>query len=246
MRSAAAESVFDAVGDHPYKEGVLKRRRIAWGLTVLLLGAPALGAAEVVVWFVDGRSLVVEAVDLGDDYATLRLAGGSRLMVPAARIERFRRGQPAPVMPAAPRAVVESWRTLAGPYAEIIRTSAQRHGLDPVLLAAMAEVESGFNPRAVSHKGARGLLQLMPETARRFGVADSFDPRQNVEGGAQYLNWLLNRFSGDEQLALAGYNAGEGAVDRYQGIPPFPETEQYVVRVLGRANSLRAASTSAQ
>ncbi|MEE8412320.1 MAG: lytic transglycosylase domain-containing protein, partial [Acidobacteriota bacterium] len=140
----------------------------------------------------------------------------------------------------------EAWSSLAGPYAEMIRRAAQRHGLDPILLAAVAEIESGFDPRAVSHKGAAGLLQLMPETARRFGVTDSFDPGQNVEGGARYLRWLLTRFSGDEQLALAGYNAGEGAVDRYQGIPPFPETERYVVRVLGRVETLRAGATTAR
>jgi soluble lytic murein transglycosylase-like protein len=86
----------------------------------------------------------------------------------------------------------------------------------------------------------------MPETAQRFGVVNSFDPGQNVEGGAQYLQWLLTRFSGDEQLALAGYNAGEGAVDRYQGIPPFPETQRYVVRVLGRVEALRVGATTAR
>jgi soluble lytic murein transglycosylase-like protein len=110
------------------------------------------------------------------------------------------------------------------------------------LLTAIAWAESNFDPQAVSYKGAEGLLQLMPATARRFGVADSFDPEQNVEGAAAYLKWLLARFAGDESLALAGYNAGEGAVERHRGIPPFPETERYVGRVLARAETLRDGS----
>ena len=221
-----------------------KLRPILYGFAILL--APtALHGAETVVWFVDGRTLVVESIVLDGEVATLRLAGGSQLMFPAARIERFHVSAPA-VAAVAPRVQprAEAWRSLAGPYAEMIRRAAQRHGLDPILLTAVAEIESGFDPRAVSHKGATGLLQLMPETARRFGVVNSFDPGQNVEGGARYLRWLLAHFSGDEQLALAGYNAGEGAVDRYQGIPPFPETERYVVQVLGRVETLRAAATT--
>ena len=122
----------------------------------------------------------------------------------------------------------------------MIALSARRHGVDPALLAAVAEAESNFDPFAVSHKGAEGLLQLMPMTARRFGVQDSFDPEQNVEGAAQYLEWLLSRFAGDESLALAGYNAGEGAVDRHRGIPPYTETERYVGQVLARVETLRA------
>lgn len=223
----------------------MKLRWVFCGFAILLAGT-TLHAAEAVVWFVDGRTLVVESIELDDEFATLRLAGGSHLVVPAARIERFHMSAPAvAVAPPIARSVAETWNSLAGPYAEMIRGAAQRHGLDPVLLTAIAAVESGFDPQAVSHKGAEGLLQLMPETARRFGVVNSFDPGQNVEGAARYFQWLLTRFSGDEQLALAGYNAGEGAVDRYQGIPPFPETKSYVVQVLGRAETLRAGSTAA-
>ena len=220
--------------------------KLGWilGGLAFLLVSPAPRAAEAVVWFVDGRTLVVESVELNDDIATLRLDGGNELVVPAARIERYQASATAGVIQPVVRPAAAAWRSLAGPYAETIRRAAQRHGVDPVLLTAMAAVESGFDPRAVSHKGAQGLLQLMPQTARRFGVANSFDPDQNVDGGARYLDWLLTRFSGDEQLALAGYNAGEGAVERYRGIPPFPETERYVVRVLGHVESLRAGSTT--
>jgi len=221
-------------------------RSILRGLAILL-ASTVLYAAETVVWFVDGRTLVVESIEFDDGIATLRLAAGSHLMLPAARIERFQMRTPVAAMAPPPaRPSAEAWHRLAGPYAEMIHRAAQRHGLDPVLLTAVAEVESGFDPQAVSRKGAAGLLQLMPETAQRFGVVNSFDPGQNVEGGARYLQWLLTRFSGDEQLALAGYNAGEGAVDRYQGIPPFPETQRYVVRVLGRVEALRVGSTTAR
>lgn len=224
---------------------MLKLRPILYGFAILLASS-VLHGAETLVWFVDGRTLVVESIVLDGEIATLRLAGGSQLTFPAARIERYRLSAPAVAVASPPPPGPEAWSSLAGPYAEMIRRAAQRHGLDPILLAAVADIESGFDPRAVSHKGAAGLLQLMPETARRFGVTDSFDPGQNVEGGARYLRWLLTRFSGDEQLALAGYNAGEGAVDRYQGIPPFPETERYVVQVLGRVETLRAGAATAR
>ncbi len=223
---------------------MLTLRPILCGFAIVL-ASTALYGAEMVVWFVDGRTLVVESIEFDGEVATLRLAAGSQLMLPAARIEHFQIRAPVVVVaPPKARPSAEAWHRLAGPYAEMIRRAAQRHGLDPVLLTAVAEVESGFDPQAVSHKGAAGLLQLMPETARRFGVVNSFDPDQNVEGGAQYLEWLLTRFSGDEQLALAGYNAGEGAVDRYQGIPPFPETERYVAQVLGRVATLRVGATT--
>jgi soluble lytic murein transglycosylase-like protein len=91
--------------------------------------------------------------------------------------------------------------------------------------------ESAFRPNVVSHKGAQGLMQLIPATAERFGVSDAFDPSQNIDGGARYLAWLLKRFDGDIQLAAAGYNAGEGAVDRFKGVPPYEETQRYVERV---------------
>jgi soluble lytic murein transglycosylase-like protein len=130
----------------------------------------------------------------------------------------------------------ESWRALAGEFADAIADAADRHKLDRALLAAMVQVESSFQPRAVSPKGARGLLQLMPATARRFGVTDPFDPVQNLDGGAEYLSWLLARFDGRADLALAAYNAGEGAVDRHGGqIPPYHETLRYVNGVLKRA-----------
>ncbi|HSL84373.1 MAG TPA: lytic transglycosylase domain-containing protein, partial [Thermoanaerobaculia bacterium] len=121
----------------------------------------------------------------------------------------------------------------AVPYGTEIFEAARRHGVAPELVAAVVRAESAFQARAVSVKGASGLMQLMPATARRFGVgADRiFDPQANVDAGVRYLAWLLERFENDLSLALAAYNAGEGTVDRYGGVPPFRETRGYIARI---------------
>lgn len=115
---------------------------------------------------------------------------------------------------------------------EMIRGASQRHGVPEPLISAVIRVESGFNARAVSRKGARGLMQLMPGTAAVLGVRDSFDPLENIDGGVRHLRGLLDRFGNDLPRVLAAYNAGEGAVHTYGGIPPYPETQSYVGRIL--------------
>lgn len=125
-------------------------------------------------------------------------------------------------------------------YDALIADAARRHNLDAGLMKAIMHTESGFNANARSPVGAQGLMQLMPATARRFGVTNAWDPAQNIEGSAKYLRWLLNRFNGRVEHVLAGYNAGEGNVDKYGGIPPFRETQDYVKRVLSRYNNLYA------
>ena len=110
----------------------------------------------------------------------------------------------------------------------LVNKLAPQYELNPDLVLAVIAVESNFNPRALSHKNAKGLMQLIPETAARFGVRNIWDPEQNLRGGMAYLRWLLRYFDGELQLALAAYNAGEKAVDRYGGIPPYPETRDYV------------------
>lgn len=121
----------------------------------------------------------------------------------------------------------------------LVTAAAARYGLDPRLMVAIMRQESSFNPRAVSPKGARGLMQLMPATAARFGVRDIMDPVQNIEGGAQYLRFLLDTFNGNVELALAGYNAGENAVARFGNrIPPYRETVDYVQRISAHYNRL--------
>jgi soluble lytic murein transglycosylase-like protein len=121
----------------------------------------------------------------------------------------------------------------------LVQEAAAINGLDPCLILSLMRAESSFNRNAVSVKGASGLMQLMPETATRFGVKNIFDPRENVMGGSRYLRWLLDRFSGDVRLALAGYNAGEGAVEFYgYRIPPFLETQNYVRTIYTRYSSI--------
>jgi soluble lytic murein transglycosylase-like protein len=117
-------------------------------------------------------------------------------------------------------------------FDDLIRAAAAKEGVDPALVKAVARAESNLDPDAVSSAGAKGLMQLMDGTARSLGVRDSFDPAQNVAGGTHYLKQLLGRYGGDVSRALAAYNAGPGAVDRYGAIPPFKETQNYVRRVL--------------
>jgi len=113
-----------------------------------------------------------------------------------------------------------------------VRLLAPDYGLDPNLILAIIQTESNFNPRAQSHKNAQGLMQLIPSTAARFGVKNRADPVQNLHGGMAYMRWLLSYFRGDLRLSLAGYNAGEGAVERYLGVPPYHETKNYIRKVL--------------
>ncbi len=126
-------------------------------------------------------------------------------------------------------------------YAAEIRAAAATHGVDEAVVRAIIHAESAYNPNAMSRVGAQGLMQLMPATARRFGVANAFDAGQNIRGGVQYLAWLLKRYNGDLALAAAGYNAGEGAVDKYRGVPPYSETRRYVERVRVLAERYRGA-----
>lgn len=163
------------------------------------------------------------AADKGDEFAKKML---SRL--PSAKnepqcirpngtiVERPIRSEPDPS-----QALIVRW----------VRKLAPKYRLDPALVLAVIRAESNFNPKARSPKNAQGLMQLIPGTAKRFEVDDVWDPLQNIHGGMAYLRWLLDHFAGDEALALAGYNAGENAVRRFNGIPPYPETRSYVKRV---------------
>ena len=128
------------------------------------------------------------------------------------------------------------------PFAAEITAAARKHGLDPALLAGLVKQESGFNPNAVSPAGARGLTQLMPGTAAGLGVTDASDPVQALDGGARYLKQQLDRFGGDVTRALAAYNAGPGAVQRFGGVPPYAETQAYVRNVQAHAAGFRSSA----
>jgi len=136
-----------------------------------------------------------------------------------------------------------SLRLNTAAYNDEIRAAARQHGVEEAIVRAIIHAESAFNPRALSRVGAQGLMQLMPPTARRFGVSDAFNPQENIQGGVKYLAWLLKRFNGNLTLAAAGYNAGEGAVDKYKGVPPYKETRHYVERVGILADRYRSAAS---
>lgn len=141
------------------------------------------------------------------------------------------------------RLYIKQWRTpqsseTPASYDRYIDEASRLYGIDTALLKAVVKVESNFNSRAVSHKGALGLMQIMPQNAAMLDIQDPFDPRQNILGGARYLREMLNRY-GDLELALAAYNAGPAAVDRYRAVPPFTETRSYVQQVLHNYDALK-------
>lgn len=205
---------------------------------------PAASHAELVV-MVDGSVLHVEEARADGDRMRLALDGGGALVLPLLRVERVVADEidrSAPVergeldwLPAVDIAVrfPDDARAPDIPFGDIIYESARRHDVNPDLVAAVVRAESAFDPRAVSIKGARGLMQLMPATARRFGLRDTdvLVPAHNVDAGTRYLRWLADRFEERVPLMLAGYNAGEGTVDRYAGVPPYRETRDYLRRI---------------
>jgi soluble lytic murein transglycosylase-like protein len=139
---------------------------------------------------------------------------------------------------------VDSTGSGSVPYEQLIDSAAQNYGIDPAVLKGLIKQESGFNPNAGSSAGAQGLTQLMPGTASAMGVTDLHDPAQSIDGGAHYLKMQLDRFGGDYSKALAAYNAGPGAVQRYGGVPPYSETQNYVKNVLAFAQQYRQSSSS--
>ena len=222
-------------------------RSLALATLLGVLLAPPVEAALVVLE--EGRHLKVTAYELvGEERIRLSLYGGGVIVLPVERVERIVDDEIEPkdllVPPSAPAAAPvlprRSIRTPSGrpnpapqQWVELVERAATAHRLDPALVAAVIRVESNWQPRALSPKGARGLMQLMPATALRLGVTKAFDPSQNVHGGALYLSRLADRFGEDEvEKVLAAYNAGEGAVETYKGIPPYRETRDYVRKVM--------------
>lgn len=221
-----------------------KSRALSVSLASMFLAAWAVAppaAAELVV-LVEGGVLKVEQYRLEGERAHLTLPSGGVLKLPLLRIERVVDDEIVPESqsePALPDPVQIGFRESDSvpetPYGELIYEAAKRHQVNPALVAAMVETESAFDPYAVSPKGASGLLQLMPATAGRFGLDrdELFDPIRNLDAGVRYLKWLSQRFEGNLPHILAGYNAGEATVERYEGVPPFRETRNYIRRIYG-------------
>lgn len=218
---------------------------------VLVLSWTGVQGAERAV-FVDGGSLVLESHRSDRGRVILELQGGGEITVPVSRIRAFVPIPPDPVEEPGPAAAAadngERLRPepgegetadLSDPEVLFPRIAelALKYGLDTQLVAAVAMVESSLDPAAVSPKGAQGLMQLMPATASAYGVRNPFDAAENLEAGIAHLKKLLDLYDGDLRLALAGYNAGEAAVARYGGVPPYPETIRYVDRVMALARA---------
>jgi membrane-bound lytic murein transglycosylase B len=214
---------------------------------VLIALSAALPASASIAVFTDGRSMKVAAFKaIDEETMKLTMANGGSIQVPLTRIDRIIDDEVVtPEIVAEVKKIVEegvfprrSWRfnESSGPifkskYDPIIVEASKKFDVDAALVSAVIKAESDFNSREVSNKGARGLMQLMPATAQRFGVANSFDPIENIYAGTRYLRWLLQTFDGNADLAVAAYNAGEGNVWKYNGVPPFRETVTYIGRI---------------
>jgi hypothetical protein len=218
-------------------------RRLA--MTLALLGLATAGRAEIVV-LDNGRFLKSTDYKVEGDRARIELESGGYLVLPIVRIDAVLEDEVGPVGDLE-RELERSLRPPEPiylgfspedqppetPYGEFIFTIAMRRNVNPNLVAAIMRAESGFDAMAVSHKGARGLMQLMPSTGKRLGFSpeDLFDAEINIEAGVSYLEQLINRYPDDLPLILAAYNAGEGAVERHKGVPPFRETRDYIRQI---------------
>jgi len=183
-------------------------------------------------FFANGRNMSIKSHRIEGDTLVLALRGGGEMVVDSSLIARIDPDEvpyPEPNL-AREEAVRFDRRDARKEYAAIIDRVSKEQGVDARLVRAVIQVESGYQQDARSRKGAMGLMQLMPQTARQYAVADPFDPVSNIEGGIKHLKTLLDRWP--PQLALAAYNAGEAAVEKFRGIPPYPETRAYVSRVL--------------
>ena len=204
--------------------------RLVVAASLLLAVATATPARADIALLSSGATLKVTAQRREGSTVILSLKGGGEVGVAATELRGVVPDEVLDEVGAVPASGVTGLAALAV-------EAARRHGLDPDLVQAVVAVESGFRPDAVSPKGAQGLMQLMPRTARALGVKDSFDPADNLDGGARHLRALVTRYGGDVKRALAAYNAGEGAVARHGGVPPYPETLAYVRKVLKRAEA---------
>jgi soluble lytic murein transglycosylase-like protein len=203
-------------------------------LAAVIVGGFALPARAELAFFHNGRTLSIKSHKTEGDSLVLTLRSGGEVVCEATAIARF---APDEVPFPEPEAVVVQAPVApapAVPYGEIIDKMSAQHGVDAKLVRAVIQVESAYRQSARSRKGAMGLMQLMPATAKEYGVKDPYDPESNIEGGIKYLKTLLQRLPRD--LALAAYNAGEAAVERFHGIPPYPETRNYVARIVQLAS----------
>ncbi len=206
-------------------------KRALGGFVVVFVAAAAAPARADIALLANGTTLKVTSQRREGDMVRFVLKGGGEVGVAAAALRGVVPDEVLDEVALAPL-------TAGADLSALAEAAARRHALDPELVRAVVAVESDFRADAVSPKGAQGLMQLMPATAKALGVTDAFDPAQNLEGGARHLRALIDQYGGDVKRALAAYNAGPGAVARHGGVPPYPETRDYVRKVLRRAQTV--------
>ncbi|MBZ5722540.1 MAG: lytic transglycosylase domain-containing protein [Acidobacteriia bacterium] len=212
-------------------------RKVALGLVISLIAMPLLASDLAILH--NGFSIRHERREIVGSVTRLypTADGAGYVEVPTDQIDHFEKDLSPPPQATAPAAPQK--------LDEVISDISDRHHLDPDLINSVIHAESGFNPHAVSRKGAQGLMQLMPQTASQLGVANTFDPGDNLEGGTRYLRELLERYNFDLVKALAAYNAGPRRVDQYRGVPPYSETRAYVSRIIRDFNRKKLAEQKA-
>jgi hypothetical protein len=210
----------------------------------LALLTTAVPASAEIIFLTSGRTLSVKGHKADGDTIVLTLRSGGEVTCNKNLISRIEPDEVPYVDPEAQkaepaRAAPDQEHSLLDgtPYAEIIASAAEAQGVNPMLVSALIQVESGYRPTARSRKGAMGLMQLMPSTAREYKVRNPFEPKANIEAGIKHLKSLLDRFGSSVELALAAYNAGTGAVEKFKGVPPYRETRDYVTRILSLAGT---------
>lgn len=219
---------------------VLKTARVALAAGACLFGGSSLASAEIVM-MTSGGTLSVKAHSTDGETVTLTLRDGGQVTCDKSLIEKIVADevpypdpvQEAPATDAAASAAPSRAAQLRDTvYSSLISAAAETHGVDPLLVQALIQVESNYQPRARSSKGAMGLMQLLPSVAREYRVRNAYDPASNIDAGVRKLKGLIESMQGDLSLALAAYNAGEGAVAKFKGMPPYRETQKYVSRIL--------------
>jgi soluble lytic murein transglycosylase-like protein len=202
-------------------------------------------ASAEIVFMTSGRTMSVKTHRSDGESVVLTLRSGGEVTCDKSLIEKILPDEvpyPDPPPPAAGQDAAKTGAAASGSaqlretiYSELINATAQTHGVDPILVQALIQVESNYQPRARSSKGAMGLMQLMPAVAREYNVRNAYDPKSNIDAGIRKLKSLLEKMGGDVALALAAYNAGDGAVAKFNGMPPYRETRNYVSRILAIA-----------